>query len=478
MWNRLLKNISIKRKLILINLFTTGIVLFIACVLFIQFERKNLKDNTLRELSVLSKIISDNSTAALAFDDRKTAEEILSALSVKKYIASACLFDHNGRIFATYTSKPESADLPERAGPAGHRFEGDYLIIENPVVLDSEIIGHVYLSYDLKESNEQLRLYINIIFLVFIAATAIAFLISAQLQSIISKPIIHLSDVAKDVSFKRDYSVRAVRQSQDEIGLLIDAFNDMLTQIQERDQALIKDQETLERRVEARTQELRLEVQERKKAEDKITTSLKEKEVLLKEIHHRVKNNLQVVSSLLYLQSKKTTHKQTLEMLNESQNRIKSMALIHEKLYQSKDIASIDFSEYVENLLSHLYRSYGAHLSMVNIRVDVQDVFLNIDKAIPCGLIINELVSNCMKYAFPNNEQGEIAIEMSSKNSHVDLDVFDNGVGFPRDIDLNKSETLGLQLVNALTAQLGGMLSLNRTGGTRFTITFSAETGN
>ncbi|MBN2102670.1 HAMP domain-containing protein [bacterium] len=477
MWIRLFKDISIKRKLILINLMTTGVALMIACILFIQFERRNLRDNTLRELSVLSEIISNNSTAALAFEDRSTGEEILSALSVKKYIASACLFDKQNRIFATYSRETPFDNCPQRPGPNGYRFEGNRLIIVNPVILDLETIGYVYLSYDLKESQTRLRMYISIVILVFVLASIVAFAITSQLQGIISKPIMHLSQVAKDVSEKRDYSVRAVRQSQDEIGLLIDAFNDMLSQIQERDQALIKDQETLERRVEERTSKLKQEVQERKKAEAKIITSLKEKDVLLKEIHHRVKNNLQVVSSLLYLQSKKTTHDQTLEMLNESQNRIKSMALIHEKLYQSKDIVRIDFSEYIKSLMSHLSRSYGSHLAMVDIHLDVNNVYLNIDKAIPCGLIINELVSNCMKYAFPNNEQGEIQIIMNTENDHVNLGVIDNGIGFPEYLNFKNTETLGLQLVSALTAQLGGSISLDRSGGTRFTIQFSAEEG-
>ena len=475
---RFLKDISIKQKLIVINLLTTGVALVIACMLFIQFERFTLRNNMIKELSVLSQIISNNSTAAIAFDDIATGEEILSALSVKKFISSACLYDKEQHIFATYQKPGEPYPFPVRPGPLGNRFVDGHLIVVNSIELDNEMIGYIYLSYDLKESNERLQFYISIVVLVFLLASIVAFLITAKLQSIISAPVINLSRVAKDVSYKRDYSVRAVRQSQDEIGLLIDAFNNMLIQIQERDQALIKDQETLERRVSERTKELKQEVQVRKEAESKLIISLKEKEVLLKEIHHRVKNNLQVVSSLLYLQSKKTSHYQTLEMLNESQNRIKSMALIHEKLYQSKDIGRIDFSEYVESLISHLSRSYGSHLKTVTVEVNINSVFLSIDKAIPCGLIINELVSNCMKYAFPDKREGEIQIEMKAQNGNVNMGIYDNGIGFPKDLDINKTETLGLQLVNALTAQLGGNIILDRDTGTRFTILFSASMAN
>jgi two-component sensor histidine kinase/HAMP domain-containing protein len=475
---RFLKDISIKQKLIFINLLTTGVALIIACVLFIQFEKYTLSNSTIKELSVLSQIISNNSTAAIAFDDIATGEEILSALSVKKYISAACLYDKEQHIFATYQKPEEPYPFPVHPGPLGHRFIGGHLIVVNSIELDKETIGYIYLSYDRKESNERMHLYISIVILVFLLASIVALLITSKLQNIISEPVINLSKVAKDVSHKRDYSVRAVRQSQDEIGLLIDAFNDMLIQIQERDQALIKDQETLERRVSERTKELKQEVQVRKKAESKLIISLKEKEVLLKEIHHRVKNNLQVVSSLLYLQSKKTQHAQTLEMLNESQNRIKSMALIHEKLYQSKDIGRIDFSEYVESLISHLSRSYGSHLKMVKVNVEIKNVFLSIDKAIPCGLIINELVSNCMKYAFPDQRNGEIQIEMKAQDGRVNMGVYDNGIGFPKDLDVNKTETLGLQLVNALAAQLGGNIVLDRDKGTQFTIFFKASMAN
>ncbi|MBN1782402.1 HAMP domain-containing protein [bacterium] len=455
-----------------------AIALLIACILFLLFERRNLQDNMIRELSVLSEIISSNSTAALAFDDRTTGEEILSALVVKKYIAAACLYDKNDHVFASYTKSSAPYKFPDSPGSTGYTFSNGYLNIVTPVILDKENIGCVYLSYDLKESEVRMKMVISIVVCVFVIASLGAFIVTTWLQAILSRPIIHLSQVAKDVSYKRDYSVRAVRQSQDEIGLLIDAFNDMLTQIQERDQALIKDQETLEKRVEGRTRELKQEVQERKKAESKLITSLKEKEVLLKEIHHRVKNNLQVVSSLLYLQSKKTTHQDTLEMLNESQNRIKSMALIHEKLYQSKDIVKIDFSEYVESLISHLSRSYGSHLANVSININIKNVYLNIDKAIPCGLIINELISNSMKYAFPKNRTGEIQITMSAVNGHVNMDILDNGIGFPEELAFEKTDTLGLQLVNALTSQLGGSIILNREEGTRFKITFGAEIGN
>jgi PAS domain S-box-containing protein len=217
-----------------------------------------------------------------------------------------------------------------------------------------------------------------------------------------------------------------------------------------------------------------VDITERKRAEEQIQTSLKEKEVLLKEIHHRVKNNLQVISSLLNLQAGVIKDPQTLQMFKESQNRVRSMALIHEILYQSKDLASIDLAAYIRNLAAHLFGSYGVNAHAIALKINVDDVFLNVDMAIPCGLIINELVSNCLKHAFPGSQRGEIHIELRSGGDHqFTLTVSDNGVGFPKEVDFRKTESLGLQLVNTLTEQLGGSVKLEQQGGTAFTITFT-----
>jgi PAS domain S-box-containing protein len=218
------------------------------------------------------------------------------------------------------------------------------------------------------------------------------------------------------------------------------------------------------------------DITERKAAEEKLKTSLQEKEILLKEVHHRVKNNLQVVSSLLSLQSECIKDKQTVEMFRESQNRIKSMALIHEKLYRSKDISKINFSEYIRSLSGNLVRSYET-VSGVRLNLNVEDIYLGIDAAIPCGLIINELVSNSLKHAFPagsKSSEGEIKIEfLRDDNNKFELTVSDNGVGFPRDVDFQQTESLGLQLVRILTDQLSGSIELHRSSGTKFIITFT-----
>jgi PAS domain S-box-containing protein len=237
---------------------------------------------------------------------------------------------------------------------------------------------------------------------------------------------------------------------------------------------------TLEKRVEERTaelaktnKELRAEVTRRKRVEKRLKQSLQEKEVLLKEVHHRVKNNLQVISSMVNLQSKYTKDPQAVDMFKETQNRLMAMAILHEKLYRSKDLDRINFSRYADSVITDLLRSYGTSSKSIQVKTDIDRILVGIDTAIPCGLIMNELVSNCLKHAFPDGRAGEIFISVNAHhNDQVTLNVSDNGTGFPEDLDFRSTESLGLQLVNALTRQLAGTIEMNRNGGTAFSITF------
>jgi two-component sensor histidine kinase len=210
-----------------------------------------------------------------------------------------------------------------------------------------------------------------------------------------------------------------------------------------------------------------------KQAAEEIKASLAEKEVLLKEIHHRVKNNLQIISSLLNLQSDYVKNHETLEILKVCQNRVTSMALIHEQLYQTEDLAQIDFAEYIENLATNLLTSYERDSDAIALKLNIDDIKLNIDTAIPCGLIINELISNSLKYAFIPGKPGEIFISFHTKpDNYLQLIISDNGIGLPLDLDINNTDSFGLQLVTALTSQLGGTIEINRDIGTQFIIQF------
>ncbi|MDY6903180.1 MAG: sensor histidine kinase [Thermodesulfobacteriota bacterium] len=226
--------------------------------------------------------------------------------------------------------------------------------------------------------------------------------------------------------------------------------------------------EELETKVRQQTLELR-------RQKDELAVSLAEKEILLREIHHRVKNNLQIISSLLGLQANAFQDQQAKALFSESRNRIKTMATVHELLYQSDSLARVDFGKYIKNLTGYLWRAYECG-GMVTLQMDTaSEMFLDIDQAVPCGLILNELVSNSLKYAFPEGKTGEVKIvfKKNSDNSYV-LSVFDNGVGFPAQFDIHEDrETLGLRLVSRLVDQLEGQLSIETNPGARFTIRFS-----
>jgi PAS domain S-box-containing protein len=223
------------------------------------------------------------------------------------------------------------------------------------------------------------------------------------------------------------------------------------------------------------------EITERKKAEERIQESLQQKESLLREIHHRVKNNLQVISSLLSLQSDYAKDEESLSLFYESQNRISTIALIHEKLYQSRNIDEIKMLDYITDLTRNLQRVYKNFGGNIDVQINADDISIDIDRAIPCGLIINELFSNCLKHAFRFSEserlsrktRNKVSVEIYSDSEGVlVLSVKDNGVGFPREIDFRNTNTLGLQLVCTLTDQLKGTLELRNDSGTAFNIVF------
>ena len=261
---------------------------------------------------------------------------------------------------------------------------------------------------------------------------------------------------------------------------LVNFFRD-ITIRKNVEEALKRANDELEIRVKERTEELfkiseqlKNELKERKHKEQVIKASLKEKEVLLREIQHRVRNNLQVVISLLRLQSKHITDKKAIDVLVETQNRVKSMALIHGRLYQSKDLANINFGEYINGLINHLLTTYKVSPASIKTEVNVDNMISSIAMATPCGLIINELVSNTFKHAFPDEQNGEILIDLhSDNNNQCVLTVKDNGVGLPEKFDIKKSKTLGMQLISALVEQLDGKLGINRNGGTTFKLIFS-----
>ena len=218
------------------------------------------------------------------------------------------------------------------------------------------------------------------------------------------------------------------------------------------------------------------DITERKEYESQLEKSIKEKEVLLKEVHHRVKNNMQVISSILNLQSSYIDDETALSILRESQDRIKSMSFVHESLYQSNTLSEVNFSEYIENIARNLFHSYGRPEGGLSLDFDLEEIYLNLDTSIPCGLIINEIVSNSLKYAFEGREQGRIFIVFSRESDgRLKLIVGDDGIGLPDNFDIDTAESLGLQLVTTLITQISGELEIQVKEGTRFNILFKEQ---
>ena len=240
----------------------------------------------------------------------------------------------------------------------------------------------------------------------------------------------------------------------------IRSLNTVLEQrVNDRTEALSKANDALEE-----------ENAQRLEAEVKLQAAYDEKVLLLKEIHHRVKNNLQIIASLLNLQSRYITDEATLAAIRESQNRVKAMALVHEKLYRSEDLAHIDLNDYITFLGTGLFQFYGAKGRGIRFRLDMHDVDVDINTAIPLGLIINELISNSLKYAFPNGRRGEVALTITQVEHTLTVIFHDDGIGMPEGLDWRNTHSLGLQLVTTLTDQMDGTIELDRTSGTQFTL--------
>ena len=258
-------------------------------------------------------------------------------------------------------------------------------------------------------------------------------------------------------------------------------LQDALRERIEADRTLTKLNEELETKIERRTLELinfnkklQQEITQREKAEAIIKKSLKDKEILLKEIHHRVKNNLLVVSSLLEFQTDYIKAPEIISMFEDSQNRIYSMALIHEQLYKSKNLAKLDFSQYLESLVCNLFESYNVSQESIFCHLQIQKINLNIETAHPCGLLVNELISNALEHGFPKQKKGNIWISLQQNlNQKIVLNIRDDGIGFPEHLDFRKTESLGMQLVCTLTEQLEAEITMKRCQGTSFTLVFS-----
>jgi len=345
------------------------------------------------------------------------------------------------------------------------------------------------LKVKFKEASESRRKFNTIFLILTVASILILLIILGVIARKIIYPIKSMAFVMKEIENKNissrfDYH----GNKNNEFMQLGFVFNKMLDTLQANNEQLLSYQDELEKKImelalrekELKNHREKLEITVKERTADLtiantlLKTSIKEKDILLKEIHHRVKNNLQIISSLLKLQARHTKDIESTIMFKDSQDRIITMALIHEQLYQSKNLSNIDFGAYIRQLADSLLRSFGQESMRISLDIESDNIFLGIDTAVPCGLIINELVSNSLKYAFPAHKKGIISItnRLVNKNK-IEMVIKDNGIGIQKDLDFRNTETFGLQLITDLVEhQLAGEIEINQDKGTEFRIRF------
>ncbi|MGO9016148.1 MAG: sensor histidine kinase, partial [Dissulfurispiraceae bacterium] len=343
-------------------------------------------------------------------------------------------------------------------------------------------------NYPQAEAYSPIRQAEHYFLIATIAGIIAVFFIISFIIKYLTKPLElftrHVQDLPQKTGDDRFLKI----ETKDEIGTLSLAFNKMVTEIDKRSElerskeALKEAHDELELRIEERTAALNaantaltVEISVRKKAEQQIKQSLKEKETLLREIHHRVKNNMAVVSSLLSLEAKKIKDATVRALFEESQQRIRSIALVHERLYQTKDLSAINFEGYIKSIIAEIISLYRIDTSAITTEINIGGIELDLESAVPCGLIINELLTNAFKHAFPNNGGGLISINFAETDGAHTLTIKDNGVGLPEGFDYKEANTLGLQLVKVLTRQLKGTLQIKSVKGTEAIVSFKTE---
>jgi two-component sensor histidine kinase len=362
-----------------------------------------------------------------------------------------------------------------RLGSGADRPTVNLLLVDddprNLDVLESVLARPEYRLVRARTANEALLALVNDEFAVIVLDIHMPDLDGFKLAELIKQrkrtqhiPIIFLTAYyQEDKDVLQGYGAGAVDYLSKPVNpLILKSKVDVFVDLFRKTHALTKLNQAMEAEIEQRVEQIR--------------ASLREKETLLKEIHHRVKNNLQVISSLLSLQSDKLTDSAARKLLLDSRDRVRSMALVHEKLYNSHDLAQVELGEYTRSLMNDLLQAHAALASKVRLRIEQDAVFVPVDVAIPCGLILNELATNALKHAFHNRAEGEIAIETRRlDDGNIRVVFSDDGSGLPPGLDWRTTDSLGLRLIRMLTEQLGGTSELVNGQGTRFELNLQAR---
>ena len=416
-----LRDVSIQQKVRRIIMLTSSAALFLACAAFVVYELVRFRDATTRELVSMADVIGANSMAPLAFNDPKAGEETLRALSANPHIVSACIYTELGEAFATY-QREDLKVIPPPLQEDGSYLGGGYLTLFRPIILDNERIGTIYLQSDLQEVYARLKRYAMIVTVVLVASSLLAFLLSSAFQRVISRPVLHLAETASRVSAESDYSLRAVRDSQDELGVLVDRFNEMLSQIQERDAAL----QTAHNELERRAQEL-----ERYAAE--LERSNQELQLFAYVASHDLQEPLRMVAS--YLQLLERRYKGELDSDADEfiayavDGASRMQTLLHDLLAYSrvgtrgKPFARTDSGEVLDQTLVNLkvaIEESGAEVHRDGLPVVMAD-------ATQLGQVFQNLVGNAIK--FHGEEAPCVHIGVEEQGAEWVFSVQDNGIG-------------------------------------------------
>ena len=504
----LFKDRPIKQKFLSVIMTVNITTLLLGFTSFLLYDRWEIRRTMVSQTATIADILAYNCTASLLFDDTEDVQETLTFLKTKPSIVSVWVFTAQGIPLAHYVreglGKPEMPPLIQKDASA---FESQVLNLYKVIRMADIPIGTIYIQADMRQMTKLLRDHFIIACVGLIFALLISFLMTIRLQKTIAKPIIDLASLSRSISKEKDYSVRAHKYGDDEIGSLVDAFNEMLHQIDRQNASLIhagksaeesarealrlaervthtnlkleneirirkdvektlqKHRESLEERIRERTTELREtneqlkgEISERVAAEKKIQDSLDEKVLLLGEIHHRVKNNLQVISSLMDLTRRRTLSEEAKSVLADARSKIYAMSLVHSQLYRSESFTRIDMAVHIRRLIGSMGQIYTNSYRRIRPRIECAHVFLSVTQAIPCALVLNELMSNVYKHAYPDDTKGECLVTMEViDGNRIHFRVRDNGAGIPENIDIEGSETLGLKLIrNLVRKQLKG----------------------
>lgn len=422
-------------------------------VIFISYDARSME----KELNVQADHLLTFTTQSLASAMWQYNQEY-----VNDYIES--LFLYRDIVFAEASLEPRIVMTKSRHGftrdDLGEELHGDQFIVrKSPVLYKEDRVGSIIFVMSKRRVVRQvLRNFLAVGVLFLFVATVISLAMIVLFRKNIIIPLVNLDRSARQIA-GGDLDAPIDSKGEDEIAQLARTFSQMMQNI---------------KAITASRNELNEEIEERKRAEKIIKQNLREKEVLLKEVHHRVKNNMQIIQSLLSLQADKLHEPMLKQPLLESRNRIKSMALVHETLYRSEDIAKLDVKAYFQRIADHLLRAYADPSRNIDLKIEVTPVNLGLDACIACGLILNELMSNSLKHAFTGRRRGKLAIDLVSLNDgEAQLSIQDDGRGLPPSVDLLSGETMGLRIVVILVeGQLKGTFAADNNGGTRFTISF------